>query len=477
MATASDGVDQSSTPFRPRIMQLPSASHRSRSAIPIPPRWPPRWPQRWTRWFTHPALTAVLVSVVLWPLQEERVRAVQAAETVTVRFRVSVPDGTPRDATLFLAGNTEQLGPWQPNAFALKRVDANAFVGEIELPIGFELQYKVTRGSWATVEKTLGGGEISNRIWNVREDVYVDIAVAAWATRRAVRPTSATGDLRWMEFPSRILDGNRRVTVWLPEEYASQPEMRYPVVYLLDGQNCFDASRAAFGVEWCADETARDLIERCKIRPFMMVAIDNSPNRMSEYTAARETPVSKDGTDSNPIGGGADRMLAFLADELKPKIDQTFRTRPERESTMVIGSSLGGLFVLHAVQTRGDLFGGGAAMSPSLFWANAAALRAVESWPATAATAPGTSSSEGSERAIGPQRLWIDIGTSEGKSASGQKQAVELVVRLEQLLKERVGDRLVLRTSIIPDAQHHESAWAERLPDAFLFLFPSEETP
>lgn len=452
--------------FMPPIMSFPTASFRPWFAI--------HGPSRLTGWLTQVAWAwvALLVVIELCPCRENRALAEEASETAKVRFRVSVPEDTPRDATLYLAGNTEQLGPWQPNAFALKRTDTSVFVGELELPIGFELQYKVTRGSWESVEKSLDGSEISNRIWKVSADGNVDITVAAWAKRQTARPTSATGDLRWIEFPSRILDGKRRVTVWLPSEYASQPETRYPVVYLLDGQNCFDASRAAFGVEWSADETARDLIDQRKTRPFMMVAIDNSPHRMTEYTSASEAPPKKNGAESQPVGGGADRMLAFLVDELKPKIDQTYRTQPESHSTVIIGSSLGGLFVLHALQTRSDVFGGGAAMSPSLFWANEAALQSVKAWPGL-----GSSTSEESGIATGQQRLWIDIGTREGKSANGQKKAVELVLRLEQLLKEHVGDRMVLRTSIVPDAQHHESAWAERLPDALMFLLPSKDMP
>src|SRR5262249_1588492 len=63
--------------------------------------------------------------------------------------------------------------------------------------------------------------------------------------------------------------------------------------------------------------------------------------------------------------GGADAFLAFLDQELVPYVDRTYRTAPMR---VLVGHSLGGLFALHALAKRPELFTGYVAMEPSVWW-------------------------------------------------------------------------------------------------------------
>lgn len=381
--------------------------------------------------------------------------------TIPLKFRVRVPEGTPPDSRLFLAGNTDAMGPWQPDAFALKQTGPTEYSGEIGLPKGFTLQYKVTRGSWSTVEKTASGGEISNRLYQVDQPATVEVDVAAWATSRAAPKNTGRGELRWRSFESRHLSGSRRITVWLPSvpvDHPEKQEIRWPVVYFLDGQNVFDASRAAFGNEWKADETARHLIDAQRTPPFLLVAIDNSANRIDEYTPVPGT------LQGRTLGGGADKTLAFVCEELKPWIDREFPTQPNQESTYIIGSSLGGLTALHALQTRADVFGGAAAVSPSLFWGERAALRSIDAWTHSNAT-------------HAPLRLWIDTGTREGEDAASQRRTVEQFEAVRDRLAQLPKDSIKLHAAIYPEAQHRETDWAARLPEILAFLLEGHEPP
>jgi len=368
--------------------------------------------------------------------------------TATITWLVRVPEGTPTETELFIAGNVSSLGPWQPNAFRMKRTESGQYKAQLKLPVGTELEYKFTRGNWSGVEKSADGSEIPNRRLRVEKDTLVDVQIAAWAIPAAPRVTTATGNLRWKHFTSKVLGGERRVTVWLPPQYQDSDAMRFPVAYFLDGQNVFDATRAAYGMEWRADEAASELAEG--FNAMILVAIDNSPERMNEYTPVPHT------MNDRQVGGKADDYLRFLCEELKPWIDSEFPTRTEPEQTTIVGSSLGGLFVLHAITTRSDVFGNGIAMSPSLFWGEAAAMNRAKSW-----TPPKELSS--------PLRLWIDMGTREGKSDAGKKQLVDSVKELESILRTRGGESLQVHVKIAEDAQHNEEAWSKRLPDALRF--------
>ena len=84
-------------------------------------------------------------------------------------------------------------------------------------------------------------------------------------------------------FYSRFLGNHRFVTIYLPPGYDAEPQRRYPVLYLHDGQNLFDPGRAAFGVAWDADATAERLIQERRIPPLLLVGIDNTHERLDEY--------------------------------------------------------------------------------------------------------------------------------------------------------------------------------------------------
>ena len=104
-------------------------------------------------------------------------------------------------------------------------------------------------------------------------------------TEQLIQRAKDDGRLRLHpRFPSRYLSTPRDVLVYLPPEYQTS-EVRYPVLYLQDGQNLFDAATAFGGNEWRADITADDLIRRGTVEPLILVGLYNTGvRRISEYT-------------------------------------------------------------------------------------------------------------------------------------------------------------------------------------------------
>ncbi|MBC8402228.1 MAG: alpha/beta hydrolase [Candidatus Marinimicrobia bacterium] len=145
----------------------------------------------------------------------------------------------------------------------------------------------------------------------------------------------------YMGFQSDILGEQRVLVVGLPEGYEQTTE-RYPVLYLLDGNYHFHHVTGL--IDFLAD---LDLIPR-----IIVVGLQNSDrNRDFTPTAIAERPAS----------GGADNFLTFLEDELFPAIDGQFRTVPYR---ILAGHSLGGLFSIHAMLIKPELFNAHIIISP-----------------------------------------------------------------------------------------------------------------
>jgi predicted alpha/beta superfamily hydrolase len=155
----------------------------------------------------------------------------------------------------------------------------------------------------------------------------------------------------------------RNVEVMLPPGYSA--EKAYDVIYMHDGQNIFNPETSYAGVAWEVDKAIIRLIEEEKIRPSIIVAIWNTPKRMQEYMPAKPSDLvsykaEKARWDDVII---SDNYLKFIVTELKPFIDNTYSTRPNRESTFVMGSSMGGLISLYALTEYPEVFGGAGCIS------------------------------------------------------------------------------------------------------------------
>jgi predicted alpha/beta superfamily hydrolase len=152
------------------------------------------------------------------------------------------------------------------------------------------------------------------------------------------------------------LKRERTTRILLPPAYYKYPSKRFPVLYMLDGQNLF-STKTAFGRPWHIQKTMDNLPLKFQC---IVVGIDNGGTlRSSEYLPHHHHKHMHHGE------GGV--FLDFIAHELKPKVDQHLRTLTERDHTMIAGSSLGGLLSFYAATRKCDIFGKAGVFSPS-FW-------------------------------------------------------------------------------------------------------------
>ena len=402
-----------------------------------------------------------------------------AAEMKRVQFVVITPDlNAQQPERIFLACSRDG---WRPNGRKLARVAEGVYSATFEFEASLILEYKFTRdGSWATVEKSPDGGEIPNRSIEVdaglREQVVVH-QVGSWADRGigagrgvmrnepggerpATRQSTLTGDIHYHYLVhSPQLKNARTIIVYLPPGYDDHPDERYPVLYMHDGNNTFDARTAFAGAEWNADETAERLIAAGEVRPLIIVGIYNNADRMDEYTPW-PTP------QRDNAGGRADEYLAFIVETLKPLIDDGYRTLVDREHTGIAGSSLGGLVSLYASFKHPETFGRAGVISPSLWWADERILKYIRE-----AETPK------------PLRMWIDIGTAEyGETTTEERPEVVACRELIKVLSAKSYEAETdFHLEIVENGRHHEADWALRFDRVLKYLYgteaESERTP
>ena len=246
-------------------------------------------------------------------------------------------------------------------------------------------------------------------------------------------------------FYSTNLGENRPYRVLLPRGYTQNTSKHYPVLYMHDGQNVFDMG--PYGT-WNADETANSMIRGGQMREIIIVAVDNTANRGRNYTAPDDTTPIGPGTGSP---GQADKYAAFLINELKPVIDATYRTYPDRDNTATIGSSLGGIVALYLGWDFNSVFGRCGPMSGS--WQ-------LPNFPARVLSQP-----------YRDLRIYLDSGDS---GTSNDNAWLTMNLR-DGLLRKGYALEGDLRHFVGYGQQHNEAAWAARLPRAYEFLFPITE--
>ncbi|MEO7772532.1 MAG: alpha/beta hydrolase-fold protein [Gemmatimonadaceae bacterium] len=253
-----------------------------------------------------------------------------------------------------------------------------------------------------------------------------------------------TGDVRMHEnFASRYLEHARTVVVYLPPGYDVQSAERYPVLYLHDGQNVFDQA-TSFGEEWHVDESAQALITSGEIEPVIIVGIYNTgEHRVDEYTPTVGEDMGR--------GGHADDYGHMLIEELKPFIDETYKTLPSAASTALGGSSLGGLLTMHLGLRYPTAFSRLAVLSPSVWWDNRVLLSEVDAL-----------------RGKLPLRIWLDAGTAEGDETIANVQALRDALVAKGWV---VGEDLAYLEE--EGGEHNEHSWALRFDRVLKFLFPT----
>jgi predicted alpha/beta superfamily hydrolase len=254
--------------------------------------------------------------------------------------------------------------------------------------------------------------------------------------------------LRHSHFESRLLRNRRDVLVYLPRGYRRQKRTRYPVLYLHDGQNVFDAATSFAGVEWGVDEAAQRLVRKNLIEPLIVVAVDNTgDNRIHEYAPTRGV-IQQTGSRKKRSRGLGQHYGRFLSEELKPFIDKTYRTRPEAEFTGLAGSSLGGLSTLALGLWFPNVFTRLGVLSPAVWWDDQAIVRMVEELPNKL-----------------PLKIWLDTGTHE----EGWERARTLRDALVEKGWKLYDDLQYLE---VEGGEHTEGAWAARIDPVLRYLFP-----
>jgi enterochelin esterase-like enzyme len=256
----------------------------------------------------------------------------------------------------------------------------------------------------------------------------------------------------------------RHVDVWVSDGCTA--ERRCPVLYMHDGQMLHDAGTTWNKQAWNVAATVTRLQRAGRIDGLIVVGVWNSgPTRFADYfpqafipriadEAARRTLIER---GLGAAGPRSDAYLRFLVEDLKPRIDRDFPTRPGREHTMAMGSSMGGLISMYAALERPHVFGAVAGISTHWiggFERNEAIPQAAAAWLREKLPPPGG------------QRIWMDRGTTQLDAQYDQAQAL-----IDRVFAERgYTAGASYRSRVFEGTGHNEVDWAARFGEVLLFL-------
>lgn len=167
---------------------------------------------------------------------------------------------------------------------------------------------------------------------------------------------------------SKILNENRGVWVYVPDDKNVGVKQRYPVIYVLDGNALFSSVVA---LEQQFGETDWNWI-----LPKMIVVGISSTNRrrdLTPYHVEADPPFF--GKEGGKVTGGGEKFVSFLKNELIPHIDSLYPTQPHK---ILIGHSFGGLTAMNILANHTNLFNSFICIDPSIWWDNLHFLEATK---------------------------------------------------------------------------------------------------
>jgi predicted alpha/beta superfamily hydrolase len=345
----------------------------------------------------------------------------------------------PRElGSITLRGDTPPLS-WT-SSLAPSSIETDA-VGDrhhfqIDLPHGTLLECKAVR---------------DDTLWSSGRN-YVLLAGESLLIAPYFEHTKGVLDGGGLSLHSQELGFDVHYRVFLPPSYGEHRTKRYRVLYAQDAQALFAAAPdPGDSHSWRMDEALDQLYEYGVIKELIVVAVTTKEKRLDMLTPTKDPTYG---------GGRGDAYLRFLVDSLKPHIDKTYRTRPGRESTAIIGASLGGLFAFYAAWNRSDIFGRAACMSGSFWWDERHSIHRVQDF------CP-----------VPRPWLYLDSGAalSQFERDANAKDGFE---HTQAMTKALIDNCYEAGKDIVSLAyagfQHDASAWAARLAIPLQLLFPRE---
>lgn len=384
---------------------------------------------------------------------------------------VLVVDDITRQASdaqpIYLAGSWNGWDPMDPARKLERRSD-----GKWQIVLtpperdSAAIAFKFTMGGWDREELNAEGTAVANRLLEpidasklaAGERPVIQLQVIRFRTPEEARaprsevemPIEATGKVVRLELvggAGRAAGVVRNAQVWLPPGYddPANAERRYPVLYMLDGQNMFDTPAGGFG-EWQADETATRLIESGAVRPFIIVGVPHAGlYRSDEYLPFAWIPNAQ---------ASGDAFAAWMLGHVMPRVERAFRVAEGAENTGIGGSSLGGVMSLYLGTRHAERFGmllaesvstmGGPGSEFSLY------IDGVEKWPS---------------------RVFVGMGGQEAReiASTTSEQYVEWANSIERRALATREPPVVL-CRVVREHAHNEEAWAGRFGEAVEFL-------
>ncbi|MBD3748187.1 MAG: alpha/beta hydrolase [Sphingobacteriales bacterium] len=343
----------------------------------------------------------------------------------------------------YLAGNFNQWNPKDSSSeFYLQ--SNKKWVCNLNLRSG-NYQFKITKGSWGSVECFADGSSIQNHEINLLKDTTIIIRPEAFSdevTLKEIQHTlSAQVHILDSTFYMPQLHRYRRIWIYLPKDYQNVAR-KYPVIYMQDGQNLFDKATSSYG-EWGVDEVL-DSLSLKNVAESIIVGIDHGGEfRLNEYHPY----------DNDRFGKGqGDAYVDFVVQTLKPYVDKNFRTLAQAKYTSIVGSSMGGLISMYAIAKYPNVFGNAGVFSPS-FWIAPKLYDFVH------------------QQKNYQLRIYFVAGAHESEDMAGDMEKMYQLLLKDGLPKEN------MKLAIKADGKHSEWFWHREFPDFYKWLvkiYPAE---
>jgi len=353
--------------------------------------------------------------------------SISAQEKIKVTLEVISP--TLDDSTkIYIAGNIEELGNWNPSKIMLDKGKNNSWNKTFDVIKGTRLEYKFTKGSWANEALGSDSSIPQNSVLIVNNDTTTSKTIVNWRDNFNFKVEGQiTGTVLYHN--NFIIEGlkPRNIFVWLPPDYKTNQDKRYPVFYMHDGQNLVDPRTSNTFIDWQVDEIADSLIRKGEIESFILVGINNTDDRTIEYS---NTPLGK-------------LYVKLIVEKIKPFIDKEYRTIPDAEHTAVGGSSMGGLISMICAWDYPNIFSKVACLSPAFLYRDFDYTKVVQ----------------GDKSLKKDLIIYIDNGGI-GLEAVLQPGVDKMINTLKEKGFEDGKDLFVF---IDKTAEHNEAAWSKRI--------------